>query len=165
MDYDPEWPLRYSEERERLLDVLGNTVRAMEHIGSTAIPGIPAKPVIDIAIIFDTLNDARSTIPAVELLGYTYVPEFEEVNSHRLFLWIGTPTVHTYHLHMTTSDSDDWIMTLRLRNYLRAHPDDAAAYGALKKQLAAELGSDMAQYVERKTAFVESVLRKAEREL
>jgi GrpB-like predicted nucleotidyltransferase (UPF0157 family) len=140
---------------------LGAAVLQIEHIGSTSVPGLAAKPVIDIAVGIAALSQAPTCFPALEALGYIYVPEVEAALPSRRFLWKGTPLMHTYHLSLAEPDDPTMVNPIIFRNYLRAHPDEVQRYQASKRELAARCGSDVSAYVAGKTALVESVLAKA----
>jgi len=164
-DYDPRWPFLFEQEKARITAILGNRVSMVEHIGSTAIPGMTAKPVIDIAVGIRSLSQARTYIPCLEGLGYVYEPTLEQRLPERLFFWKGTPTIHTYHLHMAELDNPMLLRPIQFRDYLRNHPDAARKYGELKKELAKSCEQDMDAYVAGKTAFIERIMRKAEKEI
>lgn len=160
-EYNSRWPFLFEQEKSRITATLGNRVSMVEHIGSTAVPGLAAKPVIDIAVGIQNLAQARAYIPLIESLGYIYEPTFEEKLPERLFFWKGTPTIHTYHFHMAELDHPVLTRPIRFRDYLRNHPDDALKYGELKKELAKICGQDMDAYVAGKTDFIEGIIRKA----
>jgi GrpB-like predicted nucleotidyltransferase (UPF0157 family) len=163
VDYDPIWPSLYAAERERILAVMGAAVVQIEHIGSTAVPALAAKPVIDIALGIADLAQAPSYVPALEGLGYLYVPEAEAELPERRFFWKGTPLVHTYHISMAVPGSPEWVKPIVFRDYLRGHPAEVQRYQALKRELALRCGTDIGAYVKGKTALVESALLKADR--
>ncbi len=164
-DYDPRWPLWFAEEKQRLVTVMGEFNRlvvTIEHFGSTAVPGLSAKPVIDIAIGVERFLDTEPCVPVFEAAGYTYVPALEADLPGRRFFWRGTTQIHTHHLHLTEITCPLWVRPMRFRDYLRAHPEVAQAYGRLKRELASKVVDDIDAYVAGKTAFVEEILRKAE---
>ena len=160
VDYDRAWPGAFEDERARLSAAIGTRPAVFEHIGSTAVPGLRAKPVIDIAIGIPDLQTAPEYLKAVEPLGYEYVPEFEAELPRRRFLWRGTPQVHTHHIQLTEIDDPLWIEPLAFRDYLRRNPTVAMEYGALKQRLARQCGENIGQYVAGKSKFVTEVLRK-----
>ena len=160
-EYDPSWPQLFERERDRILAVVGQRVQIIEHIGSTAVPNLAAKPTIDIGIGLRNLGDARLCIPPLEELGYTYEPTFEAEIPDRRFLWKGTPALHLIHLHLAAVATPTWTRPIAFRNYLRDHPDEAETYAVLKKHLAAVHGTDIDAYMRGKTAFVQAVLRRA----
>lgn len=165
VDYDPAWPLMYAAEKEQLLAVLGGKIIQIEHFGSTSVPGLSAKPVIDIAIGVEDFEKARSFIPSLESLGYTYEPFLEIDTPQRHFLWKGTPLLHTFHLSMEVPGGRSWTEHIMFRDYLRRHPDEVQRYQDLKRALAAQYVSDMQAYVNHKTNFVVACLEKAKAEL
>lgn len=165
MDYDPCWPVLFAQEKAALLSAIGDEVLQIEHIGSTSIPGLAAKPVIDIGIGIRNLLDAPGLFPYLEHLSYIYEPALEQLLPERRFFWKGTPVIHTYHLHLTEVDNPVILKPIRFRDYLRKHPGAAREYGELKKELAERCRQDMDAYVAGKTAFVERILREAEREI
>jgi GrpB-like predicted nucleotidyltransferase (UPF0157 family) len=160
-EYDPLWPQLFGNERDKIRAVLGERVRMIEHIGSTAVPNLAAKPTIDIGIGLRSLGDAPPCISLLEEFGYMYEPTFEAEIPDRRFLWKGTPTLHIAHLHMAAVDTSAWIRPIAFRDYLRNHPDEAQTYAMLKKHLAAVHGIDIDAYMRGKTAFVEAILTKA----
>lgn len=164
VDYDPQWPILFEQEKERIIAAVGSYVLIVEHIGSTAVPGLAAKPGIDIGIGIQNWEMSLFLIPHVERLGYVYEPALEQLLPQRRFFWKGTPTVHTYHLHLVEADNPVLVRPLQFRDDLRKHPDAAAEYGALKKQSAKSCGQDMEAYVTGKTGFVENVMLRIEKE-
>ena len=159
--YDPQWPTSYEEEKERILDVIGEVAVAIEHIGSTAVPGLGAKPIIDIMVAVSRLADAERCIEPLQEIGYEYVPEYNDVIPERRYFHKGPPGARTYHLHMVELTSGFWERHLRFRDSLRVHPEEAQRYDQLKKDLAGKFGSDRDGYTEAKTSFIESVIAKA----
>jgi GrpB-like predicted nucleotidyltransferase (UPF0157 family) len=162
--YDPQWPLLFEKEREAITAALGSRVLMVEHIGSTAVPGLAAKPVIDIAVGIQSLANAPALIPCIEQLEYIYEPTLEQLVPGRHFFWKGTPTVHTYHLHLAQVDHPVLLKPLQFRDYLRKHPDAVEEYGVLKRELAKRYVQDMDAYVAGKTGFVENVMLQIEKE-
>ena len=161
--YDPKWPIIYEEEKAKIVNAVGNKVVAIEHVGSTAVPGLGAKPVIDIMVGISRLSDAKECIEPLKKIGYKYVPEYEASIPERRFFRKGpseAPNQH-FHLHMVELTSSFWKRHLLFRDYLRAHPSVAQRYYRLKKELAAKHGSDHEAYTESKSSFIEHVLAKA----
>jgi len=162
-NYDPKWPIVYEEEKAKILRAIGNRVVAIEHVGSTAVPGLGAKPIIDIMVGVSHLSDARECIEPLKKIGYEYVPEYEASIPERRYFRKGpsqVPNRH-FHLHMVERTGSFWERHLLFRDFLRAHPIVARRYYQLKKELAAKHGSDHEAYTEAKTSFIESVLTKA----
>ncbi len=165
VDYDVRWPARYAIEAARVLAALpGGLVLATEHFGSTAIPGMVAKPVIDILIAVRSLPQARTVaVPVMEALNYAFW--MDNPRRDRLFFVKGLPPAaphRTHHVHMTELDGDMWHRLL-FRDYLRSNPDEAARYAALKRDLAARHAADREAYTAAKAAYVDEVMTKAER--
>jgi GrpB-like predicted nucleotidyltransferase (UPF0157 family) len=153
--YDPSWPLRFEEERA----VLARALRAwlvgpVEHIGSTAIPGLAAKPVIDIMAGVQTLDASRPAIAAATALGYCYAP-YRPDEEH----WFckPSPAYRTHHLHLIARGTPQWIRRIAFRDYLRTHPGVAAEYEALKRGLAAEHRVDREAYTDAKRPFIDRI--------
>jgi GrpB-like predicted nucleotidyltransferase (UPF0157 family) len=135
--YDPEWPLRFERERTLLASVFAGTGALIEHVGSTAVPGLGAKPIIDIMVGVSRLSDAERRIPALEAQDYEYVPAYEAQLPERRYFRKPSVGPRGYHLHCVVTDSEFWVHHLAFRDYLRAHPESAAAYFEPKRRLAA----------------------------
>ena len=143
---DPEWGKRFDEENAALRDVLGPWLTgAIEHIGSTAVPGLGAKPVIDI-------------MAAVEALGYCYAP-YRTDREH----WFCKPSfrARTHHLHLMPVASATWTEAIAFRDLLRAEPAVAREYEALKRRLAMEFHHDREAYTAGKGPFITEIVRRA----
>ncbi len=150
--YDPSWPARFEEEKKALRQTLAAwLVGPVEHIGSTAIPGLAAKPVIDIMARVATLDASRPAIAALVEVGYCYAP-YRTDSEH----WFckPSPAFRTHHLHLIPIESPRWRQSLAFRNYLRSHSKIAAQYENLKRRLAAEHHFDREAYTEAKGPFV-----------
>ena len=159
VDYDPAWPARFEEERTALRRVLAPwLVGPIEHIGSTAVPGLAAKPVIDIMAGVDTLEASREAIDAAATLGYCYFP-YQASLRH----WMCKPSdaFRTHHLHLVPVSSPQWGRPIAFRNYLRAHHDVAAEYVQLKRELALKFRFDREAYTGAKGSFIEALTQNA----
>ena len=157
--YDAAWPARFEEECVQLRRVLAPWLAGpIEHIGSTAIAGLAAKPVIDIIAGVDSLEGSRPAIAAATGLGYCYFPYQSELKH-----WFckPSPAFRTHHLHLVPVGSPQWIRPIAFRDYLRAHPNVAAEYEVLKRQLAAEFRLDREAYTQAKTPFINAVTDRA----
>jgi GrpB-like predicted nucleotidyltransferase (UPF0157 family)/tRNA(Arg) A34 adenosine deaminase TadA len=160
--YDPDWPAVYTQERARILDAVGDKLVAIEHVGSTAVPGLAAEPIIDMMPGVRTLADAEACIEGMERLGYTYVPDFEDSLPDRRYFSKRSPgRGSSHHVHMAPITSKFWQRHILFRDYLRAHPEDARAYGDLKQRLAAQYGRDREGYTNAKTEFITQIEEKA----
>ncbi len=157
-DYDPRWPAMYAEESARIQNVIGEWLLGIEHVGSTSVPGLAAKPVVDMMPGLRSLDDAPHVIKPLQKLGYQYFPEHETVMPERRYFALPAGDEHRgrrrFHLHIVETTSAFWRRHLAFRNHLRAHADVASEYAALKRSLAAEYGSDRVGYTEAKTKFI-----------
>jgi GrpB-like predicted nucleotidyltransferase (UPF0157 family) len=150
--YSDLWPLLYAQEAERIRAALGGSLRVIEHVGSTAVPGLAAKPVVDIALSVEAFDDLD--IAALEELGYEYVPEFEdELPNRRYFRRPG------FHVHAYEREHEEFIDFLRFREYLRTHAEDARDYGELKQRLAAEFSDRRDEYQAAKAPYIARLVR------
>lgn len=155
--HDPRWAVAFAAEAARLREAIGPYALAVEHIGSTAIPGIPAKPILDIGVAVRRFEEATACVPLLERLGYEYLGENGIPRRH--FLRRGHPTTH--HLHIFELGSSRWEEHLLFRDYLRSHPDEAQRYAALKRELARCHPEDRDAYLQGKAAFIAAVLAAA----
>ena len=159
-DYDPAWPQRYEALRRPVADALGDLSAEMAHVGSTAVPGLAAKPTVDIVIRLRAANDLPSAIERLARLGYVHEGDFGIVGREAF----ATPpgyAPHDHHLYVCAPDWPGYDDQVVFRDYLRAHPDTAAAYAQLKRRLAIEHRDDRRAYTDGKAAFVSSVLERA----
>ena len=160
--YDPDWPRRFEDERSVLAAVFAGSDAIIEHVGSTAVPGLGAKPVVDILIGVPILREVEDRIPAFEAAGYEYVHEYEEQLPDRRYFRKPRVGTRAFHVHGVVTGSDFWIRHLAFRDHLRAHPESAVAYYTLKRELAMRVSKEA--YTEAKSPFIESVLASAIRE-
>jgi GrpB-like predicted nucleotidyltransferase (UPF0157 family) len=163
VDYDPRWPLLFDEEARRLRAALDpSLIVGLEHFGSTAVPGLSAKPIIDILVAVRSLAAAQATfVEALRKLDYVYWAD--NPKKDRMFFVKGMPpfgTKRSHHVHVTELHGEMW-QRLVFRDYLRAHPEEAEIYQRLKRRLAVEHQTDRDAYGDAKSAYVESVMRKA----
>lgn len=162
--YDPLWPTLAAREIQKLREVLPTRhVLDIQHVGSTAIPGLLAKPIIDIQIAVDSLAAIKpQAISQLKLLGYAFWDENPDPT--RLFFVKGMPPYgekREVHVHIVEPDSKHWQDKLQFRDYLLAHPDTAHDYARLKQTLAEQYPYDRELYTQSKTPFIEAVLRHA----
>lgn len=163
--HNPEWAVLFEEEKYMLTSAFGNTIIAIEHVGSTAIPGIPAKPIIDINIGVKTLEIARGMKDRFADLGYEYRPfvpghTFEDLKEQELYVK-GPESKRTHHVHVAVCGSDFWKRSLLFRDYLRQHSDRAHEYADLKEGLAQEYQNDRGTYSKNKSPFIIQTLEMA----
>jgi GrpB-like predicted nucleotidyltransferase (UPF0157 family) len=164
-DYDPTWPEKFEHERARLGDTLGSLALTIEHVGSTAVPGLAAKPIIDMLVSVRSLAGARELIrdPLADL-GYRHMVEYEAWLSDELLFRRGMPGPWTHHVHVVEPASARWEELIVIRDYLRRHPETAATYGDLKMALAVEFGEDIEGFREAKRPFMQALLANARSE-
>ena len=161
-NYDPAWPATFEQERTSLHAALGPLVLTIEHIGSTAVPGLAAKPIIDLQLSVRSLAEARSScVEPLRALGYAYMPQYEARLPGELFFRKEVSGPWTHHLHVLQGDHPRWRRRLLFRDYLRSHPEVAGAYAKLKRDLAAAFDDDISGYMNAKTAFVAATLAEA----
>jgi GrpB-like predicted nucleotidyltransferase (UPF0157 family) len=154
-EYDPRWPALFQEERKLLLGVLDSRVVAIEHFGSTSVPGLAAKPILDILAGVSDLEAVSECEEALQATGYADARI--QVPGRQLFCR-GPYNEGTHHLHFVEHGSEAWEQPLRFRDALRAHPGKVQEYELLKRQLAALHGTDLDGYSDGKGLFVQSVL-------
>jgi GrpB-like predicted nucleotidyltransferase (UPF0157 family) len=150
------WARLFESERARLHHALGSDALDIQHIGSTAVPGLAAKPLIDLAIAVADESAVTACIPRITALGYTYRGYRGANQGH--FFDLGPEQQLTHYLHMLLIDDPGWWNYLRFRDYLRAHPAARAAYQQLKQDLATQYAADRAAYSAAKTTFVQQIL-------
>src|SRR5260221_13827892 len=125
-DYNPAWPAMFERERANLHAALGSLVVRIEHVGSTAVPGLAAKPIIDLLVGVRSLTQARCRgIESLQDLGYTYLPEYQSWLPDELFFRKGIPGPWTHHAHLMEPFNPGWERRLLFRDYLRAHREAA----------------------------------------
>ena len=165
VDYDPLWPVLYEEEKHHILEAIGHKIIVVEHIGSTAVPGLGGKPIIDILVGVRRATDAGECVPLLQDLDYKGVtPQPEELDWYYCLskTYTGeTVKLRNYHLHLVKFMSDHWEKHLLFRDFLRTNPDVAQQYYNLKKKLASKYGSNRIGYTDAKTSFIELVVSQA----
>jgi GrpB-like predicted nucleotidyltransferase (UPF0157 family) len=155
-DYDPGWPLRFESERDRLVTTLGSVITRIEHIGSTAVPGLAAKPVVDIIVTVADITNDDAFQPAIEGLGYELrVLEPE----HRAFRTVERDV----NLHVWGDSDPEVERHLVFRDHLRRAPDDRALYERTKRELATRHWRDINYYADAKSTVVAEIMERAER--
>lgn len=157
--YNGKWALLFEEEAERLRAALGDFVLDIQHVGSTSIPGIPAKPIIDIAVAVQNFEEASRCVAPLEAIGYKYLGELGIPRRH--YFVRETDNHRTHNLHMNEIHSADWQQQIAFRDTLRQDTDLAQAYAALKLRLAEQFPTDRAAYTEAKSGFISRVLNRA----
>ena len=159
VDPDPGWPARAAAELRRVEHALGPVAVRLEHVGSTAVPGLAAKPILDLQLSVDRLEPRERYVAALERLGYLFVPAPESPDYH---LFARPPQrPRTHHLHVCRAGSDHELRHVAVRDFLRTHPDEAERYAALKRRLAADHPQDRLGYISGKHAYLTALEARA----
>jgi len=159
VDYNPIWPEQFQEEAVQIRRALGQELVATYHMGSTSVPGIKAKPIIDILAEVRDIDKIDELNENLARLGYEAKGEFG-IRGRRFFIK-NDGQVRTHHLHVFQSGHPEIERVLTFRDYLCAHPQDARAYEQLKEELAHKYPQDRESYTEGKTDFIRELDRKA----
>lgn len=160
VEYDPAWPGAFLALARRAADAVGERVMAVEHVGSTSVPGLAAKPVVDLAVVVREA-DVPHAVERLAALGYAYQGERGIPGRHA---FRSPPGEAKHHLYVCVPESPGLRDHLRFRDYLRAHPETAREYADLKRRLALQHRDDRDAYQQAKSAFIEAVTRRADAE-
>ncbi len=155
--YDNNWPLKFETEKEFLESIIGEWVHgSIEHVGSTSVSGLAAKPIIDIMVGVESLELSNHVIDVLAQNGYCFYPYKPDVMH-----WFckPSPEIRTHHLYLVPYQSQLWQERIQFRNHLRAHPKIANEYARLKLKLANETPNDRELYTQRKWPFIQKVLQ------
>jgi GrpB-like predicted nucleotidyltransferase (UPF0157 family) len=161
LPYNPDWAHRYEEEADKLKEVFGEELLGIEHIGSTSVPGLLAKPIIDIMVLIDSHKNAEKYIPKLEALDYPFdSTAHTDISTERHLFRKGSPT--QYHLSIAYADRGSfWKRQLAFRNYLREHPEERDRYAALKQELIKKDPTGKGTYIGDKTDLINEILDKS----
>ena len=154
-DYDPEWPRLFAIEAEGLRPIFGDALVALHHIGSTSVPGLVAKPEIDILIVVTSSEGLSEWTPRLDERGYR---RGGDLSAGHHFFKRDVDGVRTHKLHVCVDGHASISERLRFRDHLREHAEDRAAYGTLKLVLEADNQGGIAEYIERKAPFIETIM-------
>ena len=156
-DYDPEWPVLYEREAARVRGLLGDRVRLLEHVGSTSVPGLPAKPIIDMLLAVPDSADEPAYVPSMEAGGYAVRIREPDWHEHRVFKGPDTDI----NLHTFTDGSTEIVRMLAFRDRLRTNDDERERYLATKRELAARHWTYVQDYADAKGEVVEGIIERA----
>jgi GrpB-like predicted nucleotidyltransferase (UPF0157 family) len=156
VEYDPAWPSEFVRLRNRAQTALGDVAVAIEHVGSTAVPGLPAKDVIDMVVVVESDDDVSETISRLETIGYKARGNLG-VEGREAFSWPEGEKRH--HLYVSPTTSAELRAQVAFRDRLRSDPDVAVEYVSLKRKLAERHGDDRLAYTDGKTEFIEATLQ------
>lgn len=158
VDYDPDWPRLFAAEAERIRAVLGDTALRVEHVGSTSVPGLPAKPIIDILLVVPDSAHEPSYVPAMEAAGYMLRIREPDWFEHRLFKGPDT----NINLHVFSVGELEIERMLRFRDWLRASDADRDHYASVKRELARRTWRHVQHYADAKTAVIHEIMKRAD---
>jgi len=159
-EYDPAWPESFLAEKKVLVVAFGERAKDIQHVGSTAVPGLGAKPIIDILVAVEDLDRGKDQLAMLARLGYVHVPHDED--ARRLFFYRGMP--RQFHVHVVKFRSWTYWKHIIFRDYLLEHPTTLDEYQCLKIVLANRFREDRDSYVEGKADFIEMVMERAVKE-
>jgi GrpB-like predicted nucleotidyltransferase (UPF0157 family) len=160
IDYDPEWPVLFQREADRVRAALGDRALRIEHVGSTSVPGLAAKPIIDIVLVVAETGNEEAYVPALEASGYTLRIREPDFHAHRMFK--GPDTDTNTNLHCYSNGCPEVEKMLVFRDWLRASNADRTLYESRKRELAARTWKYVQDYADAKTAVVDEILARAQ---
>lgn len=156
-DYDPQWPSYFEREAARVCAALGDAIVQLEHVGSTSVPGLAAKPIIDILLVVHDSSDEPRYVPAMEAAGYVLRIREPEWHQHRLFKGPGIDI----NLHVFSEGASEISRMLGFRDHLRRDKEDRLLYEATKRELAAHTWAYTQHYADAKSEVVEAIIARA----
>ena len=159
VDHDPQWPAMFAVEKRRLRDALGDVAVRIEHIGSTAVPGLAAKPIIDIDVYVRALEPMALYREPLEALGYIFQFDPETPGLH--FFGYPAERPRRFHVHVAEVGGRYMVADLAVRDFLRTHPDVAEEYARLKRALTAQHPGDRDAYIAGKAPFMTALQARA----
>jgi GrpB-like predicted nucleotidyltransferase (UPF0157 family) len=157
VEYDPNWPELFEQEAARIRSVLGNKALQIEHVGSTSVPGLCAKPIIDMLLVVKDSADELSYVPALEAAGYILRIRESDWFEHRLFKGPDTDI----NLHVFSSGTSEIDRMLRFRDWLRSNENDQEKYAQVKRSLAKNKWRHIQHYADAKTSIVQEIMERA----
>jgi GrpB-like predicted nucleotidyltransferase (UPF0157 family) len=161
VDYDPRWPAQFQQHARILSDALGGRALVIEHVGSTSVPQLAAKPIIDIDLLVNDSGDEAAYLPAIVLAGYVLRVREPDWHQHRMFR---TPQLDV-HVHVFSQGCAAFGRDIAFRNHLRRSTEDRLLYESVKRKLAEQDWPDMNAYAQAKTDVVEQILARALRDV
>ncbi len=153
VEYDPDWPRQFESQARIIAEALGDSALRIEHIGSTSVPGLAAKPIIDILVVVHDSADESTYLPRLEAAGYVLRVREPDWNEHRMF----RTSEKDVHIHVYSDGCAEIRRYLIFRERLRQNIDDRRRYEQTKRELAAKDWADMNEYAEAKTEVIESI--------
>ena len=156
-DYDPAWPGRFRSEETKIRAALGKMALSVEHIGSTSVPGLAAKPIVDILLVVEDSGEEASYLPALEEAGYVLRVREPDFHEHRML----RTAAKDVHVHVYSPESPEIERYLLLRDHLRENEEDREHYARTKRDLASRDWPSMHHYAEAKTEVIEGIITRA----
>lgn len=160
LPYDEAWKKDFEEIKAELMAVLGGLVLSVEHVGSTSVPGLAAKPIIDIDVIIEDTDCFEKVKTALETIGYQHEGDLG-IPGREAFKYHGKEHLRKHHLYVCAKDSDELKRHLSFRDYLRTHPDAVKEYGRIKDEGARLYPYDIDSYIGYKAPFIQKCVNKA----
>lgn len=160
LPHNPHWYQAFQDESEQVIIALGDNVIAIDHIGSTAIPRIHAKPIIDILVSVADITKVDDRNASMQALGYEVMGEYG-ITGRRYFRKDNKSRIRTHHIHIFTVGSAQINRHLAFRDYMRVHPEEAQRYSDLKQSLAKQYADDIDGYMDGKDGFIKAIDQKA----
>lgn len=158
-----EWKTAFEKTKILLEKKVGHLVLEIQHIGSTSIQGMIAKPILDVALAYEDRKVVKDCMPILEEMGYEFKGDGGENGGH-VFLLCSSPDVRIHHLHLVPIDGLQWAKYLNFRDYLKAYPEQAKAYAKVKQELAQEYPNSRKDYTRKKTIYVQNIFDQIEKE-
>ncbi len=160
-DYDPAWPSWFASDRALIVDAIGDTALSVEHTGSTSVPGLPAKPIIDILLQVPDSADESSYVPQLEAVGFPLRVREPEDIEHRMLHRRGEPHDVNLHVYSSVHAAREIARILGFRDWLRTHDDDRDRYAATKRELSKKDWKFVQNYADAKTEIIEEIIAKS----
>lgn len=164
VDYDPQWEENFRKIRRELQTALGDIAIAVEHVGSTAVPGLAAKPILDIDVVIDQASDLPEAVERLRRVGYIHEGNLG-IPDRDAFGYVGKEHLQAHHLYVCPKDSREFYRHIQFREYLKAHPEAREAYGRIKREAARRFPKDIDRYMEYKSACILEIYQKCGLEL
>ena len=157
VDYCSDWPQEFEKEKKKLQKIFSGSALAIEHVGSTAIPGLSAKPILDIAVAVANEETLIKLIPVLTNAGYDVLDLVEKCGE--ILARKGKPECRTHYIHVEVMGSTYWNNHILFRNYMLKHPETVKQYEVLKRRLATEFQEDRKKYTATKNEFIQNILK------
>lgn len=158
--YDPNWPVRFEEVRQYLLGILSGQDARVEHVGSTSVPGLAAKPILDIDIVLQNGADFEAVRSSLEANGYCHIGNLG-ITGREAFKYDHKPQLMSHHLYVLWEDSDELKRHLTFRDWLRSHPQDREAYAQVKIAAARQFPDDISAYIDAKSDVILDIYKRS----